>query len=504
VIRSALLVAVALAAASRGGAQERRVLTGATLVDGSGAPALENARIVIEDGRFTCVSGPAGCPSAAGDHETGLAGSWVLPGLVDTHVHLPLESDPRGASLAQSLRFAVGVTTVRDAGSGVVEALLDAATGSEDPHRAAPRIVVSARALPEYADRWGVAPGAPLVRHLVSLGVRAIKIKDPFDDGVWLEEIAEARRQGVPSYGHYWDGPPPVVYANEAIDAGISGLSHLMGIAPLTQPPNSDLSPPEGVRPFWPEFWEWRNGLWLTADSAALEDFVARMVDGGVWLEPLLASEHYWLAPMPPGELSFVHAVPRSLRDRFRRTARKTSEAGPTYPRPYARMERFVADFAAAGGILIAGSDGAGLPGVPGLDLHEEIRLLREAGLGPMSSLRAATGAAATALARPDIGVVEAGRIADALVYASDPLADPGALLLPSIVIKGGVEHDGASLRREVAGGYEAYAAEVRRRNALIWSAALLSIAVVLGVAITLGRRLLRRGARRRSPEGQA
>ena len=63
------------------------VLSGATLLDGSGAPPLSNAVVVVRDDRIADI-GPLGqvlIPSGAA--VTDLRGKWILPGLVDAHVH---------------------------------------------------------------------------------------------------------------------------------------------------------------------------------------------------------------------------------------------------------------------------------------------------------------------------------------------------------------------------------------------------------------------------------
>src|ERR1043165_5583834 len=67
------------------------VLRADRLFDGSGAPAVDNATVVIEDQRIAPV-GAAGVP----DHATvvHLPGATLLPGLVDTHVHLAFDASP--------------------------------------------------------------------------------------------------------------------------------------------------------------------------------------------------------------------------------------------------------------------------------------------------------------------------------------------------------------------------------------------------------------------------
>jgi imidazolonepropionase-like amidohydrolase len=102
-----------------------------------------------------------------------------------------------------------------------------------------------------------------------------------------------------------------------------------------------------------------------------------------------------------------------------------------------ARMRDFVRRFQAAGGTVVAGSDG---PFAPGVELHEEIALLAEAGLPPAEALAAATRNAARALRLEQrAGTIAAGRDADLVLLEADPLADVRATRRVWSVVKGGV-----------------------------------------------------------------
>ena len=85
------------------------VLRGATLVDGTGAPPQANVLLVIRDGRILSVSSATPAALAAlppGSEVVDAGGRWIVPGLIDAHVHR--ESD---ADLQAMLRW--GVTSVR-------------------------------------------------------------------------------------------------------------------------------------------------------------------------------------------------------------------------------------------------------------------------------------------------------------------------------------------------------------------------------------------------------
>ena len=79
------LSAAAILAAQQPGAVV--VIQGATLITGTGSPAIRNSAIVIEDGRIRDI-GPRTDVRIPGKAQTVDArGKWVIPGLIDAHVH---------------------------------------------------------------------------------------------------------------------------------------------------------------------------------------------------------------------------------------------------------------------------------------------------------------------------------------------------------------------------------------------------------------------------------
>src|SRR3712207_6528679 len=143
---------------------------------------------------------------------------------------------------------------------------------------------------------------------------------------------------------------------------------------------------------------------------ADLEDVLAAGVDG---LEHLEARE--LLDGWPDGYLQAL--VDRGVA--LDPTLAVTEVALPE--EPHRALRQRAAEYAAAGGTLVVGSD-AGMPGVPfGGGLHRELELLVEAGLAPQEALQAATVRAAAVLRTDRIGVVAPGRAADLLVVDGAP-----------------------------------------------------------------------------------
>jgi len=111
-LASLLIVAAASFTLPAGVSRQARslVLENVRVIDGTGAPPIERARIVIEGGRITRI-GPPSTVSAPPKAETvDLSGQTIVPGLIDLHFHI--ENDPRLA-LRQ---LSYGVTAFRDPG----------------------------------------------------------------------------------------------------------------------------------------------------------------------------------------------------------------------------------------------------------------------------------------------------------------------------------------------------------------------------------------------------
>src|SRR6476661_7461703 len=104
-------------------------IVGGTLIDGNGSAALPDAVVVVEGARISQV-GPRGTVTLpAGAEQIDARGRWIVPGFIDTNVHLSLyggQNDryeslvryqPRQDEIvleAAQIDLSYGVTTVRD------------------------------------------------------------------------------------------------------------------------------------------------------------------------------------------------------------------------------------------------------------------------------------------------------------------------------------------------------------------------------------------------------
>jgi imidazolonepropionase-like amidohydrolase len=121
-------------------------ITADFLIDGSGAPSLPNPEILIEDGNFSFVGQRRENEPKEGEGALDFRGCTIIPGLIDSHVHLAMSPDlgpkqvaldlvttPEHVLILRAERHArvalsTGVTTLRDCGGpgNVTLALRDA------------------------------------------------------------------------------------------------------------------------------------------------------------------------------------------------------------------------------------------------------------------------------------------------------------------------------------------------------------------------------------------
>src|SRR5262245_58326204 len=148
VVGGAAVVAAALQALPLfGQATGRIALTGATLIDGTGRPPLLDAVVLIENGRIRAVGPRAQTRIPPGVERVDFTGLTILPGLIDSHVHLrfalPRDTadttcqSPLDAVLRDFLRH--GITGIRDVGDAYPW-IIELGRAIDEGQREGPRI----------------------------------------------------------------------------------------------------------------------------------------------------------------------------------------------------------------------------------------------------------------------------------------------------------------------------------------------------------------------------
>jgi imidazolonepropionase-like amidohydrolase len=354
------------------------VLSGGVLVDGTGAPPLPDAVVVIRGERISAVGriGEVELPSAATVID--VRGARILPGVINAHVHSGYREERLEAWAHE------GVTTVRCLAGPRDYALVDQLGRNPSLAR-----VVAAGPFVTVPGGYPIVPwgstnvvtvvGAEQARaavnQLIDEGADVIKIAiesgADFGQSIPTLSLAEAtavvetaHARGVPVAAHVTTSPD----LPRALDAGVDDIAHMVVDVPSTE-------------------------------------LITRVVRENVVWVPTLELWHY---------VGYNHQ-----------------------PRAIANLSRFLA----AGGTVALGTDFNGYDapfqlGMPVL----EMELMQQAGMSPMQIIVAATRNAALVSNRlTDLGTVEPGKIADLVVVRGDPLQDIHAMADVRLVVRSGV-----------------------------------------------------------------
>ena len=183
---------------------------------------LRSQTVLVENGRITAI-GPSGDVQApAGALRINGKDRYLLPGLIDMHVHI------RTAELARYVD--AGVTSVRNMwGYNELPALIrdiDAGT------KKGPRIFSLTAGFDASPAQWpqtqladDPAVLAPLVDHQYELGFREIKVYQKLSRAAYDTLVAIAKRKGMTFAGHM----PPLVGLNHVLASGQRSIEHLGG-----------------------------------------------------------------------------------------------------------------------------------------------------------------------------------------------------------------------------------------------------------------------------------
>jgi imidazolonepropionase-like amidohydrolase len=420
-MRSCLVVVICAATvtsalASRSAQTRPLVLDKVRIVDGTGAPPVENGRIVVQGDRLAAV-GPAAAVAAPADAERlDVGGRTVLPGLIDLHFHI--ENDPKLA-LRQ---LSHGVTAFRDPGQWEEKFEgLRALIASEQ--LSAPRIFTAGPHIdgenPAYPDDAVVARDPEEARRLaersIEHGATAIKIyfRLPFSSAKAVIAVCQAR--GIPCTAHL-----ELLDARELFEAGLHGVEHVTSLG-LSVVPRIEAE---------------------TYRQAVLKNNDARR-DGryklfaGADLEGPQAQALYAVLRARRPWLDATLAVFERRADRP--SPGTAADMAPVMAAGFAKMKQLTRRAAVEGARVVMGGHSTVPFAARGEAPWRELELMVESGFSPLEAITAATSTAAAFLYRTDqIGALRPGLQADLVILRGDPLRDISAIRTVERVMAGG------------------------------------------------------------------
>ncbi len=369
-----------------------------------------NATVSIKGNRIEQINGPI-----PGDAQI-LDGTnkWLIPGLIDIHVHTPSDINKQPGLPAQKpdIVFDVqdimtpfianGVTTILN-----LNANAESFYQRKEVQKArvtGPRIVLAA--LIDGGQGTGriantAADGRQAVRDAQAEGYEFIKVYSGLNTETFNAILDEAHIRGLKTLGHI-----PNVFRNNIEKAFVPHFDMIAHAEEFSKSAK-DFSPAE-ARHF--AQLAKANGAWVSPTLTAMK-----------WI----ASQTRSLSELEASAtIQYVHPL---LQSKWRTANSYYKNTSPDNIRYFDNMVVFhrllVAALKEAGVPMVAGTD-AGVSGVvSGFSLHDELQLLVEAGLSPEEALLAATRLPATWLGlSTEIGTIEPGKMADLILLDANPL----------------------------------------------------------------------------------
>jgi len=426
-------------------------LTGARVIDGTGAPPRDRQTIVIRDSRIAELGDAERVKVPEGATAIDLAGKSVIPGLVMVHEHLYYPTGPGVyGQLGQSfirLYLAGGVTTMRTGGNtnGVMD--LNLKREIESGRQAGPAIDATAPYLngpPGNLQMYALKDADDARRQVAywaDMGATSFKAYMQITRAELSAAIEEAHRRGLKVTGHLCS-----VTLAEAAQLGIDNLEHgFMAATDFVADKQPDVCPGQAVGQ--------RTIAALDENGAPFKALVATLVAKKVALTSTLTVFETFTPgrPMPPGIEVLTPQLKEQFEQYYARTAKNTQSVyASLFPKGMA-LERA---FARAGGLLVAGTDPTGSGGViPGYSNQRQLELLVEAGFTPLEAIRIGTLNGATYLGQEArVGSIAAGKQADLVVVNGDPTKNIADIEKVETVFKDGVGYDPAKLIDSVRG----------------------------------------------------
>jgi imidazolonepropionase-like amidohydrolase len=450
----------------------RIAITHVRIIDGIGAPAVEDQTLLIDGAKIAAVQ-PSNAPIPAGYRTIDGTGETALPGLVGMHNHLfylqrpNIDASghseqpiiiPQMTFSAPRLYLAGGVTTMRTTGSVEPDTDLSLKREIDAGHLVGPHLDVTGPYL-EGAGAFFIqnhaitspADARREVAYWAGQGVNSFKAYMNITRAELGAAIREAHRHGLKVTGHLCSVTYP-----EAVALGIDDLEHGFFV-------NTQLDP--GKQPD-----KCSDGtgtptlLKMIPGSPEANALIKLLVDHHVAITstlPVFEQSIPLHAPLQARQMEVLspQAKESYLYLRNLTAGRAGTQRAADFAEAYKNDEGLERQFVAAGGLLLAGPDPTGNGGViPGFGDQRELELLVEAGFTPVEAIRIGTLNGATYLGLADrIGSIAAGKNADLVIVKGNPAANINDVENVITVFKDGVGYDSAKLIQSVKGRFGEY-----------------------------------------------
>ncbi len=346
------------------------------------------------------------------------AGKYVIPGLIDAHVHLVHLADRTHVTGDEFLPLflAAGVTTVRSAGDAIVAEAGVANFAAANPAHC-PRVFLASPLIdrdPPFHRDVGYAltePAqvAPFVADMAQWNVTTLKIYVGTPRDVGLEVIKQGHRRGMKVTGHLGR-----YTAQHAAADGIDCLEHIWSVFNYSIPSEVTKNP--------------HHRADLDLNNPKCQQLIELLANRQVAVDPTLVVFRNMIYLHDLDEVQQhpdMKQVPQRMRrywDSYRAGRNLKPDTRDVRRREIAKYQELTGMLHRAGVPILAGTDTPEPFVPPGFSLHQELEMLVRSGLSPADALIAATINNARILNQEQqLGSIAPGKLADLVILTADP-----------------------------------------------------------------------------------
>jgi imidazolonepropionase-like amidohydrolase len=429
---------------------QRLIIRGVNLIDGYGSAPRGPVDVVVEGNRIAEIVS-VGYPHVKIDEskrpkgaakEIDANGMYLMPGLVDLHVHQGTPQKAPESEYYNKLWLANGITTVRGVPFASFDYSIKEQARSAKNEITAPRYSVYQRP----GTGWGRGvPRTPAVarewvRWAKANGADGLKLGAERAD-IMAALLDEAKKLGLGSTAHLQQGGVGQMNADMATKLGLEAVTHFYGIfesmyeSNQIQPWPIESNLQDEQTRFAQVARQWNL---VKPGSEKWKRFLQNLRDRDVTLDPTMTTyltgrdvmkrmNAPWHAKYTlPSQMAFYEPSRTNHGAYFYNW---TTEDEVAWRNFYHVWMQFLNDYKNMGGRVTASSDAGFIYNTPGFSTIEELELLQEAGFTPGEAIRAGTLHAAETLFKPmgkhiEFGVVEPGMLADLVIVDANPFAN--------------------------------------------------------------------------------
>ncbi|MEP2668612.1 MAG: amidohydrolase family protein [Cyclobacteriaceae bacterium] len=425
------------------GPYKKLVIRGAMVLPGHGGPPVGPYDIVIQGNMITdmipfdpvTAESRGATERVTGDRVIDATGKYVMPGMIDLHLHTRTQEIP--LEYVYYLKLAHGVTTLVPGSERGLDIMLNEAKKSKNNEILAPRLfpIWNYGAKTNYDQLFLDDPAnvKKVITEMFSKGAHVVNVQTLG----WSRELFGAICKEVTAAGGIttYHIPPNTTSVIQAVDAarlGVTMIEHHYAYAEASLDRTvQDFSPTYNYNDENARFGQ-AGKVWSEANKERLLSEVAdSLVAYGVTMLPTRvvyeANRDIIRASSLPWHKKYTHQklIDWNGPDPKYHGAYHydwTSDDEYYWSYAYKLWGELIYEFNKRGGRVAYGTDDSYIFATPGFSNIRELQLLRETGMHTLEVLKAATYNSAKTLRQPKLGLVRPGYIADLMIIDGSPL----------------------------------------------------------------------------------